>query len=137
MPTIPTHLTRIFQKISLSEGAPTFDDGVFDFIARFLKEYEDQDYPQLIYDHAPTADPRHIAALFDLLIWSTRDNGGRLIRTYQTWLDEPDERKVEIVLRTTAVLPYKDTGRLERQLEVIEERFPGLRGLCEGWRERI
>lgn len=129
-------LSNIYALITITDPAHLqcqFEDRIFDLVDELLGKYEDTDYPNLILDASPDTEVHKIGCLFDILLWSTRDEGARIQLCRNVWLEQSDERKIAVALCISNVYPTADFPKFVLQLKQIEADFPALTPLCAHW----
>jgi hypothetical protein len=76
------------------------------------------------------ADVTVVADLLSLWTWRTDDNGSAIMRTTERWVaDLDDPRRIEAALQMDG-LPFRDAAERKRRLQLVQERYPYLAGLC-------
>ncbi|WP_343637173.1 hypothetical protein [Fluviicola sp.] len=113
-----------------------FDDVVFDLAEQLAELTGNENIASKIYEHSDR-NVQKLSILFDILIWSTPDNGAELLRETKEWFLQNDPDKLELVLHITNVYPYQPAGALEKRLLEIRSDFPSLKKPCDYWLESI
>ncbi|MGF1486428.1 MAG: hypothetical protein ACFBSE_04875 [Prochloraceae cyanobacterium] len=117
----------------LSEEEDENED-IFDLVDQLVAEYGEEDLAQRLYRDIPQDYPWDlIAELYDILIWSTNDNGTALIKTTQQWLLEGDDiRKIQIALNL-GVYPFKERSKMVEVLSKLAIQYPAIASRCQEW----
>lgn len=121
-------LRQTLEKIKEESG--DFDESFY-LVNCLLDEYGENKLASLLYREIDKSiDWNVIADLFNILIWSTSDNGSQLIRETNKWLIEAEDiRKIKIALNLD-VYPFKEQDKMERVLNDIKSKYPNLAGKC-------
>ncbi|MGC4031624.1 MAG: hypothetical protein QM754_07815 [Tepidisphaeraceae bacterium] len=110
-------------------------DRSFTLVDDLLARMGETNLAKRLYSGIPTQRPwKDVADLFEILCWSTSDNGSAIMRQVERWLISTDDaRLVQIALHLDAY-PFLDRGTMERVLCEVAERVPEVGQLC---RDRI
>ena len=121
-------LESTLQKIEAENG--DYNES-FELVDELLKKYGEQNLAERLYaDIDSTISWEIIANLFDILIWSTSDNGGNLTGETENWLIEAtDIKKVKIAI-SLGIYPFKDQEKMEMVLNSIINQFPEISDQC-------
>ncbi len=130
-------LDRIFADIYPEKSeVEELGESVFDLTDEFIKKHERENIAEVIYiSSLNEKNILKISRLFDVLIWSTEDNGSELLKTTHEWMKGNNKRKIQIVLNMKDVFPISDANELKQELERIMELFPDLKDNCKHWLE--
>lgn len=109
-----------------------FDDVVFDLAEQLAELTGNKHIASTVYENSDK-NVQKLSILFDILIWSTPDNGTELLRETREWFLQNDPDKLELVLHITNVYPYQPFDELEKRLLEIRTDFPSLKDRCEYW----
>lgn len=110
---------------------PTRFDRSFDLAGRLVAVYGEDDLASRLYRDIPAEYPWQVVAdLFNLLIWSTADNGASLTRTTEGWLRQGDDVRKVLVALHLDVYPFGDSDEMERILKLVAARHPSAVGRC-------
>jgi hypothetical protein len=107
----------------------------FDLVDEVIRKFGEAGLVERLYTAIPRERPwEDIADLFGILIWSTGDNGGALMRTMEQWLlDGSDLRQVQIALHLDVYplsSPTSEPGTMERGLRAVGAKFPEAAEQC-------
>ena len=104
----------------------------FTLVDKLLLEYGEVDLAERLYSDIDKDWPvKVICDLFGILIWSTSDNGTALTQVTDRWITECIcERKVAIAI-DLETYPFRSFEEMERKLNVVSSKFPGLSPKCE------
>lgn len=110
-------------------------DRSFDLVHEVIREVGEAGLTERLYAAIPVVRPwEDIADLFGILIWSTSDNGGALMRTMEQWLlDATDVRQCQIALHLDVYpfsSPSSEPGTMERVLADVAAKFPQVSEQC-------
>lgn len=107
---------------------------IFDAVAEFVANNNHEDLAELVYQQTLDSDEiQKIACLFDILIWSTLDNGYAVLKTIEAWLLGNNQRKIALALFMSSVFPMQSFDRLKEQLTQIKVLYPSLAERCNYW----
>jgi hypothetical protein len=107
----------------------------FELVDEIIRKLGEDGLAERLYGAIPVERPwADIADLFGILIWSTSDNGGALIRTMEQWLlDATDVRQCQIALHLDVYpfsSPSSEDGMMERVLADVAAKFPETSDQC-------
>ncbi|MFN8346786.1 MAG: hypothetical protein U0X91_17425 [Spirosomataceae bacterium] len=113
------------------------DKETFDLVDTLLEGVPYEGLIDKIYENSKQTDVRKIGILFDILTWSTKDNGTYLFTQIATWVKGNNKKKLEIALSVNDSFPLYPISELEKELKLVEKKFPDLRPMCEFWADCI
>lgn len=121
-------LSKTLEKIKKESG--NFDN-TFELVDCLVSEYGENKLGSRLYNEIDKSiDCNIIADLFNILIWSTSDNGSQLIRETETWLVEAkDIRKIKIAINLD-IYPFQEKKKMELVLNNIKSKYPDLAKRC-------
>ena len=125
-------VTETLDAIAAEQG--NFDRS-FDLVHEVIRKFGEAGLAERLYSAIPRERRwEDIADLFGILIWSTSDNGGALMRTMEQWLlDATDVRQVQIALHLH-VYPFSSPsskgGTMDRVLGDVAAKFPQVSERC-------
>lgn len=103
----------------------------FDQTDIFVDRYFNEDFAEIIYNSiTKDTDLSKVATLFDVLVWSTPDNGTRLEELVHNWITSDNKTKVQIILLRQDWFPRQDREENIKVLEKVKLKFPDLAELC-------
>src|SRR4051812_28835395 len=74
-------------------------DEAFDLIDVFVDKYPNEDLAELVYNSTINSNEIwKISCVLDIMIWSTMDNGEKLLETTSSWIQGTNKRKLELAL---------------------------------------
>jgi hypothetical protein len=107
----------------------------FTAVNLLVNEFGEDQLATRLFDAIPrTVAFELVAELFGVLIWSTRDNGGAIMRTLESWLEDgADDRKIRIALAIDylQVYPFNDDERMRTVLLTLAQARHRHAGQCE------
>src|SRR5262245_30745193 len=106
-------------------------EGTFAAVDRLLEEYGESRLADRLFEDIPRSVPwKVVVDLFNILAWSTSDNGASMLRTCERWLREADDvRKLEIALHQE-VYPFVDQAEMEKVLGCLKSIRPEVAERC-------
>lgn len=107
--------------------------GSDELIIRLLRSYPDDEAlaDHLWADLPANAAVHDIADLLSLWSWRAEDNGARILRTAERWIEEGrDSKKIEVALNLDA-FPFLDDEVRVVRLVKIAAKFPQLAPRCQ------
>lgn len=137
MDDIKKRLDEIFLKITINDKNPferDFDESVFDLANDLIRAHEESDYVETIIELSNNIDAHKIGCLFDILLWSTRDEGQKVQEWRKKSLENGKEREVEIALCVSNAYPMIDLHRFLSVLDELTIKYPKLASLYEHWK---
>ncbi len=107
-------------------------DKSFKLVAGLLGEFGEADLANRLCAAIPADYSLDVVAdLFNILLWSTSDNGAAIGRTTEEWLwSSSDMRKLTLALSLESY-PFINRGEMERVLGKVAQRVPQLAARCE------
>lgn len=131
-------LENIYSHIHPNNSEMTkIDDETFDLVDILIESFPYEGLIDKIYENSIQIDVRKIGILFDILTWSTKDNGTYLFIQIAVWAKGNNKRKVEIALSINDCFPLEPLSELEKELKLIEIKFPDLKSKCDFWADKI
>lgn len=86
---------------------------------------------------SPVLQANALADILDRIRWMIPPNEDKLLEEVRNaWMNGDDEFKIEVALLMDEVFPAASRTDLHEAMNRISDRFPKLKGLCEGWISR-
>ena len=104
----------------------------FELVNALLGEFGEAGVANRLYAAIPVDCSLDVVAdLFNILLWSTSDNGAAIGRTAEEWLrSSSDLRKLTLALSLESY-PFINRGEMETVLRKVAKRVPQLAARCE------
>ncbi|HEX8015737.1 MAG TPA: hypothetical protein VF465_10935 [Flavobacterium sp.] len=97
----------------------------------FVDLYFKENFAEIIFNSLKNdTDLAKIAALLDILVWSTPDNGTKLEKLIYDWIISDNKIKVQIILLRQDSFPRSERVENIKVLENVKQIFPELTELC-------
>jgi hypothetical protein len=124
-------LTETLDAIAM-ERERSAHDRSFRLARELLKELGEHDLAARLYSAIPPDRPwRDVADLFNILIWSTSDNGHALAKATEQWLrNGTDARRTHIALHLDGC-PFTTFIEMEAILNRLAQSLPEVEEECE------
>ncbi|MEM8530417.1 MAG: hypothetical protein AAGF95_06220 [Chloroflexota bacterium] len=109
---------------------PYFADS-FELVDQLLATYGENDLANRLYvDISEAVSWEIVVDLFNILLWSTSDNGHALTQLTDEWLrNGTDLRRIMIALHMDS-FPFRNKAEMEQVLSELAIRHPTVHGRC-------
>ncbi|CAM1341637.1 hypothetical protein [Tenacibaculum amylolyticum] len=111
-----------------NEPLEMIGDLAFDNIDILVNKYFDDNFSQLIINSIePQTDLRKIALIFEVLVWSTPDNGEKMDSDTKNWLESKDLTKIKCMLFRHDWLPLNQNWeKLSKEIILMNSKLKNL-----------
>lgn len=104
----------------------------FSLVDQLIREQGEDKIADWVVDSSPLMTPwESVAEILAIMIWSTSDNGTRIMRDAERWLASGTDERRAFVAMNLDVYPFRDPREMESVLLEVAAAFPKLAELCE------
>jgi len=100
----------------------------FDKIDILVEKYFNENLSQLIINSIkPKTDLRKVALIFEVLVWSTPDNGEKIDLETENWLDSNNLNKIKCMMyRHDWLPPNQNWEKISKKIIILERELKSL-----------
>lgn len=103
----------------------------FSLVDQLIEEQGEAGIADWVLDSSPPTEPwESIAEILAIMIWSTSDNGTRIMRDAERWLASGTDERRAFVAMNLDVYPFRDPQEMEEVFHKIAAAFPNQQDLC-------
>ena len=103
----------------------------FSLVDQLIEEQGEDGIADWVVDSSPLTTPwESVAEILAIMVWSTSDNGTRIVRDAERWLASGTDERRAFVAMNLDVYPFRDPQEMEAVLHKIAAAFPDQEDLC-------